>query len=67
MKKEVIQFLRNVGNDFNDKDPTYNNFWAECEGQGDSETCAKHQDCGICRFEYMKRKGWLSPKLVREE
>lgn len=66
MKEEVIRFLRNVGFDYNDKDEDYN-FWAECEGQGDEEdSCANHQDCGICRFEYMKRHGWLSQQLSLE-
>ena len=56
MEEEIKQFLRNICNDFNDDSPAY----PECEGQGkDDESCAEHEDCGICRYEYMKRKGWL--------
>lgn len=60
-EEEILQFLRHVGDDVvpNDVVP-----WPECEGQGtDEDSCADHGDCGICRFEYMKRKGWLSLTL----
>lgn len=66
MKSELVRFLRNVGFDCNDKDKDYD-FWTECKGQGsDDESCAEHGDCGTCRFEYMKRKGWLSPMIAKE-
>jgi len=60
MKEEVKRFLRNIGNDINDDGSPP---WVECEGQNkeDPEGCPEHQDCGICRFEYMEKKGWLSP------
>lgn len=56
-EEEITQFLRHVGED---AVPDGVVAWIECEGQGpDEDSCAKHGDCGICRFEYMKRKGWL--------
>lgn len=61
MKNEVIKYLRHIGDDYAEDDPDQNTC-PECEGQNeeDPEGCPKHLDCGICRFEHMKRKGWLS-------
>lgn len=57
-EEEITQFLRHVGDDVV---PDNVVAWPECEGQGvDEDSCASHEDCGICRFEYMKRKGWLN-------
>lgn len=61
MKDEVIKWLRHVGDDFAPDDPDQDTH-PECEGQNkeDPECCPAHKDCGLCRFEYMKQKGWLS-------
>ncbi len=65
MKKEVIEFLCHIGDDVV---PDGVVAWPECEGQGEREgSCANHEDCGICRFEYMKRKGWLSAELAQQK
>jgi len=57
MGEEITQFLRHIGDDVV---PDNVVAWPECEGQGpDEDSCPDHKDCGICRFEYMKRKGWL--------
>lgn len=62
MKEEVIQFLRHIGDDVV---PDGVVAWPECEGQGDDkDSCADHEDCGLCRFEYMKKQGWLSPEIT---
>lgn len=62
-KEETIKYLRHVGDDFAPEDESQVTS-PECEGQGEDEgSCATHGDCGICRFEYMKRKGWLSLTL----
>lgn len=56
---EIIRYLRHIGDDFDPDDKEYVTT-PECEGQGvDEDSCADHGDCGICRFEYMLRKGWL--------
>ena len=60
-KEEIIQFLRNITYDIV---PAGITAWSECKNNevldkdGDGH-CPKHGDCGICRFEHMKRKGWL--------
>jgi len=62
-KEEIIKFLRHIGDDCvpDGVDDDYDDFWIECKGQGpDDETCPDHGNCRICRFEYMKRKGWLN-------
>lgn len=60
MKAEVIKYLRHVGDDFAPEDESQVTS-PECEGQGEEEgSCPKHKNCGICRYEYMKKKGWLS-------
>lgn len=65
MREEVIKFLRHIGNDVVPDDVVA---WVECEGQGaDEDSCAEHEDCGICRFEYMKKKGWLSDSVTKEK
>lgn len=56
-EEEITQFLRHVGDDVV---PDNVVAWIECVRQGGEESCPKHEDCGICRFEYMKRKGWLN-------
>lgn len=60
-KEELIKFLRHIGEDAVPDDAIA---WVECTSQGkDDESCAEHGDCGICRFEYMKKKGWLNPSF----
>ena len=62
-KDELISFLGHIGDDFcADKSVVC---WPECEGQSETDedgwrSCPEHQDCGICRYEYMKTKGWLA-------
>ena len=63
MREEVIKYLRHIGDDVV---PDNVVAWAECEGQGAEDSCPDHKDCGICRFEYMKRHGWLSRQLSLE-
>lgn len=46
-EKSIRRFLRNIDDD--DHNP-------ECNRR---QFCPKHKDCGICRFEYMKKRGWL--------
>lgn len=58
VKEDVIKYLRHVGDDYAEEDEGINTS-PECEGQGEEEFCPDHDDCGICRFEYMKRRGWL--------
>ena len=67
MKDEVIKYLRHVGDDYALEDPEQDTS-PECEGQGKEDEdgyghCPDHKNCGICRFEYMKKHGWLSPQL----
>lgn len=61
-KEEVIKYLRCISDDFDPSDAEYDTS-PECEGQGDEDSCPDHRNCGICRFEYMKRKGWLNLTL----
>ena len=66
VKDDVIKFLRYTGDDYCE-DPTVE-ISPECTGQEDEDGCCpSHRDCGVCRFEYMKRKGWLSPALTLPE
>lgn len=64
MKEEVIKYLRHVGDDFAPEDENQVTS-PECEGQGEEGLCPDHQDCGVCRFEYMKKKGWLNPEVAK--
>ena len=62
--KEIIKYLRNVGTDFDGDGETVDTS-PECEGQGEKDEdsfgyCPDHENCGICRFEYMNKKGWLN-------
>lgn len=64
MKDEIIKFLRHIGDDVVPNGVTA---WPECEKQGeDEDSCPDHEDCGICRFKYMKKHGWLSQQLSLE-
>ena len=54
MKDNIIEFLKHIGDDFVPEGVIAH---AECM---EGETCPEHEDCGICRYEYMKGKGWLS-------
>ncbi len=56
-KDNIIEFLKHVGNDCGDDN--YKNYWIECSMSKFKDTCPKHQNCGICRYEYMKSMGWL--------
>ncbi len=63
MSGDIIKYLRHVGDDFAPEDETQVTS-PECEGQGEVDEdgyglCPNPKDCGICRYEYMKRKGWL--------
>lgn len=65
MKDEVIKYLRHVGDDYAPEDPKQDTS-PECEGQGKKDGfCPDHKNCGICRFEYMKRHGWLAPEALK--
>lgn len=63
-KEELIRFLGHIGDDFCEDEKV--TIWAECEAgrhmSVDDDSCPDHQDCGICRYEYMKAKGWLIPE-----
>jgi len=52
-KVDLIEFLKNIDDD---------DFNPECKNR---EFCPKHNNCGICRFEYMKEKNWLNPELTK--
>lgn len=59
-EEEITKYLRHIGDDYAEDDETQD-CSPECEGQGEEEGfCPGHKDCGICRFEYMKKKGWLN-------
>ena len=67
-KDELIQWLHFIGDDFDPDDPSYVTS-PECEGQGEPDEdgnghCPDHGNCGICRYEYMKSKGWLSEGMI---
>ena len=38
--------------------------WLECGGL---EFCPKGKRCGTCRFEYMKKRGWLNVNVGGDE
>ncbi len=55
MKEEdIIRFLRQIG------EAHEGDISLECGRRG---YCPTHNDCGVCRYKYMKKKGWLSDKL----
>lgn len=60
-KDDVIKYLRHIGDDFSEEEPDLDTT-PECGG---GEFCPKHKNCGICRFEYMKKKGWLKPEVAK--
>ena len=61
MKEEIIRYLRHVGDDLAKEDENIDTS-PECTEPSDEDGCCpSHMDCGVCRFEYMKKKGWLSP------
>ena len=61
---EITTFLRHIGDDVV---PAGVEVSPECMEQVDKEGfCPYHGDCGICRFEYMKKKGWLNLKPLGE-
>ena len=62
-EEEIIQFLRYVGFDYVEEDESIDT-WPECEDQADDGCCPPDANCGRCRFEYMKKKGWLSDGRV---
>lgn len=54
---ELLHFLRNIGNDEN---PDGSPAWVECDDTGPIEEAKDCKgDCGKCRYDYMKKKGWL--------
>lgn len=62
-KDRVIKWLHFIGDDFDPADENYVTS-PECEGQGKLdedgyEHCPSHGNCGICRFNYMEKQGWL--------
>ena len=62
-REELVVFLKHIGEDCvpDGSDDDYEDFHIECSTYEDEEGCCpKHGNCGICRHEYMKRKGWLS-------
>lgn len=68
VKEEIINFLQHVGFDCCDRHEDCEvKLWEECdadnENKDDPECCPEHGNCGVCRFEYMKKKGWLSPAV----
>ena len=68
VKDKLMEFLRHVGND---AVPDGVTAWPECgvdeelDEEGHSH-CPDHKDCGLCRFKYMKKHGWLSQQLSLE-
>ncbi len=63
MKEEIIKYLRYIGDDFVEEDESIDTS-PECEGQGEG-FCPDPPDCGKCRFDFMKRKGWLSEQAMK--
>lgn len=57
-EKELEDWLRHIGDDFVPGDPDQVTS-PECDGQGEEGFCPEHSDCGKCRLEYMKKRGWL--------
>jgi hypothetical protein len=65
-QEELITFLQHIGDDCvpDGVDDDYKDFHIECSMSEDEEGCCpKHGNCGICRYEYMKSKGWLSEDI----
>ena len=63
----LFQFLRNVGNDEVKEADEVAGYepWPECEMTHELDEdgyghCPAHRDCGLCRYEYMKVKGWVA-------
>lgn len=66
-KDKIIKYLRHIGHDFAEEDEEQDTS-PECEGQGEEEGfCPRHHNCGICRYNYMKNKGYLNPDMEVEE
>ncbi len=55
-REETIKYLRHIGNDFAEEDENIGTS-PECRNE---VFCPKHNNCGVCRFEYMEKKGWLN-------
>jgi len=55
-KEALIKYLRHIGDSYVEEEPDLD-CSPECRGR---EFCPKYNDCGICRFEYMKKQGWLN-------
>ncbi len=65
MKEEIVKYLRHVGKDYAEEDESIDTS-PECEEPSDKDGCCpNHKNCGTCRYEYMKRKGWLSEEAGR--
>lgn len=66
LKNDLIKFLKHIGEDFCDDDKSVE-IWPECsadkENKDEDDSCPDHSNCGICRYKYMKQKGWLSNLL----
>ena len=60
MTESIIRYLRNVGKDCAEEDELLDTS-PECDG----DCCPSHEDCGLCRFEYMKKQGWLSEEVKK--
>lgn len=56
MTDELIRYLQHIGQDCGDDD--YKDYHIECDEQI-GEDCPDHKNCGVCRYQYMKNKGWL--------
>lgn len=63
-KDKLIEFLRYIEADCPNDEP-FND--EPIEGQEIDGVCPDHLNCGICRYEYMKQKGWLSSVLTQPE
>ena len=65
---KLLSFLKHIGDDICDDESVA--IWPECsadnEHKSDPDCCPAHEDCGICRYQYMKRQGWLNPALTEE-
>lgn len=52
LQTALVEYLRTLGND--------DTGFPECSDQQDSNGCCPdHEDCGVCRYEYMKKEGWI--------
>jgi len=61
-KDGLIIFLRNISFDV-PVDAGYK-AWSECDASGEEDDSCSG-DCGKCRYEYMKSKGWLNPEVTK--